>query len=204
MLLVAAAAVGIAMAVASGGGDEATGGGGGCERQEFPGQTQEHLPDGKPPPKSFKYNSFPPTSGYHDSTPAIFDAYSQSVPQRHLIHNLEHGGIVVQYGKDVRQRTIDQIVAWWNQDPTGVVVSPLPDVPQAEPLRNKITLGAWTGREEPLSDDTQQADAADEQATKGHLAICSGFDEEAFSDFRDDYRFRGPEPFLPNQLEPGS
>ncbi len=190
----------------AGSGDEesAAGGGNVCQRQEFPGQTQRHLQAGQQPPKDFEYNSFPPTSGYHDATPAIFDAYSQPVPERHLIHNLEHGGIVVQYGEDVSQRTIDRIVAWWNQDPTGVVVSPLPDDPKADRLRGKITLAAWTGRKTPLTNDTQEIDPAESEPQKGHLAVCSRFDEEAFSDFRDDYRFRGPEPFLPNQLEPGS
>ena len=204
VLLVLGAIVVAAIALA-GRADEsgATGNGGICRRQEFPAQGQRHLRAGQQPPKGFEYNSFPPTSGYHDENPAIFDAYSQPVPERHLIHNLEHGGIVVQYGKDVSRRTIDQIVQWWNQDPTGIVVSPLPNDPKAEPLRDKITIAAWTGRKTPITDEQQEVDPADAEPQKGHLAICSRFDEEAFSDFRDDYRFRGPEPYRPSQLEPG-
>jgi Protein of unknown function (DUF3105) len=206
-LLVAGAIGGIAYAVA-GGDDEAPGtaggGGGACAREEFEAQGQDHLPDGEGPPEGFEYNSFPATSGPHDNTPAIFDVYSEPVPQRHLIHNLEHGAVVVQYGQDVPRSEIDQIVAWWNQDPTGIVVSPLPDTPRARELADKITLAAWTARKTAISNDTQELDPADEEEQRGRLATCTRFDEEAFSDFVDDYRFRGPEAFLPEQLEPGN
>ena len=73
------------------------------------------------------------------------------------------------------QAAIDQIVAWYREDPNGMIVAPLPK------LGDEIALTAWR-----------------------HLATCSGFDEEAFSSFRDDYRFKGPERFPPELLAPGS
>jgi hypothetical protein len=196
--LVAAAAAGIAFTFARGGGAEA----GTCVRQEFPAQGQNHVPPAKIP-KGFEYNSFPPTSGYHAPQPVILDAYTDVVPQRQLTHNLEHGAIVVQYGERVSQETMNRIIEWYRQDPAGIVVAPLPDVPKAQKLGDKITLAAWTGRTTPVTDETTEIDPADEEPQKGHLATCSGFDEGEFSDFRDDYRFRGPEPFQPNQLQPG-
>ena len=190
--------------MAVGGGDDVAGGDAAavCKRQEFKGQGQRHVPPAKIP-KDFRYNSYPPTSGYHDPQPAVWDVYTEPVAQRHLIHNLEHGGIVVQYGSDVSPETINRIVAWYREDPVAMVVAPFPDVPKAEKYRNKIVLEAWTGRATAITDETQQLDPSDERPQRGHLATCSRFDEEAFSDFRDDYRSKGPEPYRPGQLHPG-
>jgi hypothetical protein len=58
------------------------------------------------------------------------------VPQIVLVHNLEHGGIVVQYGKDVPAATVAQIRRWYLKDTSGLVVAPLPQ------LAAKIVLGA--------------------------------------------------------------
>ncbi len=122
-----------------------------------------------------KYNSFPPTSGEHYFQPAIWDLYSDPVPQVQLVHNLEHGGIVIQYGSDVPKATIDQIDAFYREDATALLVAPL------SALKNKIALTAWT-----------------------HLATGTRFDEKAFSAFRDAYRFKGPEKFPPEALQPGT
>jgi hypothetical protein len=105
-----------------------------------------------------------------------------------LVHNLEHGGIVVQYGSEVPKETVDQIVAWYSDSPNGVVVTPLPpvaDIAAKAPsdVDKKILLTAWT-----------------------HLATCSSFSEDAFTDFRDDYRGPtgdAPEKFPLASLQPG-
>ena len=60
-------------------------------------------------PAGYKYNSFPPTSGSHNPSPAIYNVYDDPVDQMLLVHNLEHGAIVVQYGDQVPQAEIDQI-----------------------------------------------------------------------------------------------
>lgn len=177
VLLLAAAIVGIAFAVGGGGG----GGDGTCTRETFPDQGRAHITARQKPPRDFEYNSFPATSGWHNPSPAIWNVYEQPVDQQMLVHNLEHGGVVVQYGEGVSQETVAEIVEWYRDDPNGIVVAPLPDSPQAEELRGKIALTAWR-----------------------NLAICSSFDEEAFSDFRDDFRGEGPERFPVEALEPGT
>ena len=48
-----------------------------------------------------KYKSFPPTSGAHYFQPAIWNAYEAPLVLVQEVHNLEHGGVVIQYGKDV-------------------------------------------------------------------------------------------------------
>lgn len=176
-IVVAAGGVGIAMAV--GGGD---GGGGGddgpsgpCVRKSFPPLGRQHV---QKLSKSFEYNSFPATSGPHDPTPAIWNVYDRPVPELKVVHNLEHGGVVVQYGDEVPAATVSEIVAWYGDDPRGLIVAPLPD------LGNKIAVTAWT-----------------------HLMTCTDFDEDAFGDFVDDYRGPdgdAPEKYELDELQPGT
>lgn len=121
----------------------------------------------------FDYNSFPPTSGPADPEPARWRSHDEPLSQTRLLHNLAHGGIVVQYGSNVPPETIERIVRWYEQDPNGLVVAPLPE------LGDAIVLTAWT-----------------------ELARCAGFDETAFTSFRDDHRYHGPERLPAESLRP--
>jgi uncharacterized protein DUF3105 len=143
----------------------------GCTFQTYPDQGRKHFAN---PSQTFKYNSFPPTSGSHDPTPAIWNAYDDPVDQRKLVHNLEHGGIVIQYGKDAPAATVDKLREFYLSDSNGLILAPLPR------LGDKIALTAWT-----------------------HLSTCTEFNEGAFSDFRDAYRAKGPEPRRISDLVPG-
>ena len=197
-LVVAAGAAAIAFAVGRGGEEQATGTLGPCTLKTVPAQGLDnnsqragHVTE---LPKGFKYNSFPPTSGPHDGQWVIWNVYDSPVPQINLVHNLEHGGIAVQYGSQVPKATVDQIVAWYSEDPNAVVVAPLPD------LGKRIALTAWTANYDggPTNPDARIIDS------KGRLATCTTFDEDAFSSFRDDYRYEGVERFEPDQLQPGT
>jgi hypothetical protein len=186
-ILVAAAAVGIAMALRGGGGETASGVDGPCFIQTFPPLGRQHV---EKLSKDFQYNSFPPTSGPHFGVPAVYNIYDQPVPEIRLVHNLEHGAVIVQYGSKVPQATVQKIAAWYADSPLGMVVAPLPPLEEmhAKPPANvdsKIFLTAWT-----------------------HLATCSSFDEGAFTRFRDDFRNpNGDAPETPNfplsSLQPG-
>ena len=46
------------------------------------------------------YSSVPATSGCHQPTPAEWGVYEEPADQTQLIHNLEHGGIVIWYQRD--------------------------------------------------------------------------------------------------------
>jgi hypothetical protein len=126
-------------------------------------------------PNGFRYDTFPPTSGPHAPQPAIWGEYGSPVPELALVHNLEHGGIVVQYGPRAPRSSVTRIVAWYRRSPNAMVVAPLPA------LGGRIALTAWT-----------------------HLATCSRFAAPAFDAFRDAYRYRGPEQFPPSSLRPGT
>jgi hypothetical protein len=196
VLLLVAAGAALAFTFGRGGGDEAQAGA--CEVQTLAAQGQKHVPPAKIP-KDFEYNSFPPASGPHNPQTLIFTEYTEPVPQNRLLHNLEHGGVGAQYGPDVPEETVDQLIAWYRTDPRGLILAPLPDDEKAADLRDKIVLNAWVAERE-NEDDPQSRILKQE----GKLAVCSTFDEDAFNDFLERYRAKGPEGFQLDQLAPGS
>jgi hypothetical protein len=143
---------------------------GSCVEQQFADQGADHV---SALPEDFEYNSFPATSGPHGPT-AIWNAYAEPVPEINVLHNLEHGGVVVQYGSAVPAEQVEAITEWYLSSPDGIVLAPLPE------LDTKVALTAWR-----------------------HLLTCDAFDETAFSAFRDAYRFNGPEAIPPDLLKPG-
>ena len=147
----------------------------GCTFKTSPSQGRTHYTS-LTPKNPMKYNSFPPTSGSHYYIAAIWGNYTSPVALIQQIHNLEHGGIVIQYGSKVPQATIDKLNAFYTADAPGLVLAPLPA------LGGKVALTAWT-----------------------HLATCSGFDQKGFAAFRDAFRYKGPEsPQIPTAaMQPG-
>jgi hypothetical protein len=154
----------------------------GCTFETYPNQGRRHFAS---PNQPFKYNSFPPTSGSHDPVPAVFNAYDDPVNERKLVHNLEHGGIAVQYGNGVAAGTIEQLRTFARGKPRGTVLAPYPK------LGDKIALGVWT------------APADDPDNGTAYLATCTAFDETAFEAFYDNFQFKGRERFPADSLLPG-
>lgn len=144
----------------------------GCTFKTYPDQGQGHVAsyDAK-----VKYNSFPPTSGTHHQTPVIWGAYEDAVPLVAEGHNLEHGGVIIQYGDEVDVTVRGQLRAFYDDSQNGVLLASLPQ------LGDKVALTAWT-----------------------KLATCQAFDENAFGAFRSAYRGNGPERFRVGDLQPGT
>ena len=136
---------------------------------------------------SKKWNTSPPTSGPHYQVAAIWGAYTEPLLPAQVVHNLEHGGIFIQYGKDVPKETIDELKGFYDSHQNGTLLAPL------ESLGSKIAIGAWT---------TPSPSEADKGTA--HLATCTTFDEKAYAAFFDAYQFRGPERFPASSLLPGS
>jgi len=160
----------------------------GCTLQVAPALKGAHsITD--PSKTSPKWNTDPPTSGPHygfnpNGTvgTVIWGAYDQEVELARLVHNLEHGGIYILYGKDVPDATVQQLRVFYDDHNTGTVMAPL------DRLGDKFALGAWV-----VDGDTHN----------GFLAKCTKFDEGAASTFFRSLQFRGPERFNPGQLQPG-
>jgi hypothetical protein len=144
----------------------------GCTYRSYPSEGRSHVSDIN---AKITYKTFPPTSGTHYDTPAVWNRYSDPLVLVQEVHNLEHGGVIVQYGNKVPQATVDQIVSFYDASPNAMLLAPLPR------LGNKIALTAWT-----------------------RLATCTRFDEKAFALFRDAFRGKGPERFPVDMLKPGS
>jgi hypothetical protein len=161
----------------------------GCTIVKKPAQGRQHVAK---LPKGFKPNTFPQTTGPHFPSPAPYDFYGEPVQQFRLVHNLEHGSIVIQYGSDVPRSTVAQMRDWYLQDPNGIVVAPS----SFPALKDKVVFQAWTS-----------PDAAPGQRPapgEGIVATCPTFTAAIAGDFTDTYGFRGPERFPRNTLVPGA
>jgi hypothetical protein len=62
--------------------------------EAVPIQGQQHIAPGQSHPP---YNSDPPTSGWHYAEPAEAGFYESSLPDEQLVHNLEHGHVIISY-----------------------------------------------------------------------------------------------------------
>jgi Protein of unknown function (DUF3105) len=159
-------AAGVATAVKKAGGTFRT----------FPAQPRTPHYTTLPPKNPLRYNSFPPTSGRHYFQWVIWGYYTQPVNLYQEVHNLEHGGVIIQYGNKVPQSDITKINDFWQSDPNAMLVAPLPK------LGNKIALTSW-----------------------GQWAECTQFNQNAFAKFRSAFRYHAPESsvFPKSALEPG-
>jgi hypothetical protein len=82
-----------------------------------------------------------------------------------LVHNLEHGGIVIQYN-NLPGAELRSLVDFVRGNPRHMILAPYPGLD-----RNvRVAFSAWT-----------------------YLQTCSGVDLDALEDFIDEFRDQGPE-----------
>ena len=102
---------------------------------KMPDQGNLHIASESTP--HVEYNSDPPTSGPHLPYIAPWGVHTRPIPRELQVHNLEDGGVVVQYGcecPDVVTRLRD-IVKTYDRH---VVLAPYPG------MKSRIALTAWT------------------------------------------------------------
>jgi Protein of unknown function (DUF3105) len=176
VIVIAAGAIGAAFILGS---DDSAASGptadGDCTVETFDALEASHVAE---LPEGYEYNSIPATSGLHNATTAIWNLYDRPVPQINYVHNLEHGGVVVQYGSEVPADAIASLADWYQEDTRGVIVAPLAaDLEEQDPtLADQIVATSWT-----------------------HMLRCNSFDEESLTNFSDDYR--GPQGDAPEKFE---
>jgi hypothetical protein len=98
------------------------------------------------------YSSKPPTSGPHwnigGEAPVNWGISKEQIPDEAQIHNLEHGGIMIQYNcrdcPELVQQMEDFYARWWPEhkltlypSSSKLVVAPYYDMP------SRVTLTAW-------------------------------------------------------------
>lgn len=131
---------------------------------EMPDEGQDHVANGT----TVEYESEPPTSGPHYASPLAPDIYRQVVPDESLVHNLEHGHIVIFYDPSSLSDESAAKITELNNEYQGawdaVLAAPRPE------MENELTLTAWTYKLE-----------------------LDEYDEELIDAFVDAYRGKGPE-----------
>jgi hypothetical protein len=130
--------------------------------QTFAEQSRDHISPGQPHPP---YNSNPPTSGWHWANPQDWGIYTAQQFQEQLVHNLEHGGIVIQYN-GLSAADVQRLTDFVKRDAYHLILAPYPALPSSE----KVAATAWT-----------------------HLLTCDGVNEAALQSFVNAFRDKGPE-----------
>jgi hypothetical protein len=131
-----------------------------------------------------KYNTDPPSNGSHYFQTAFWDFYTQPANPVQVVHNEEHGGVILWWGDKVPSSTVDELRTFYSSSPDGILGTPYVK------LGNKVAITAWTAPSGGMGE--------------GHAAVCPTFNEKAFKTFRDAYRGEGPERYPVDTLTPGA
>ncbi len=147
------------------------------EPETFEAQEGQHIKEGSP---HAPYNSNPPTSGPHYEIPADPAFYRDPVEPERVVHNLEHGMIVIWYRPDLDQEQLGWVEEIVEDEPAATVGTPYNVDDQYA-----LVATAWLGGEN--RDDPGQ----------GVLQSCENVSQAAINEFRKDYQGKGPELIAP-------
>jgi hypothetical protein len=161
----------------------------GCTYHVYQAHSQQHLSSLNAKPK---YNSFPASNGPHYFNPAPWGNYADPVPQVVAVHNLEHGGMLIEYGNKISKADKDAIDAFYSESRNGMLVFPYPA------LGKRIAFVAWTADESKLAGSRTGG-----YHGEGRVAICTRFNGDAAKTFQSHFRGKGPERYPVSALEPG-
>ncbi len=95
----------------------------------------EHIPTADSP--HVPYNSDPPTSGPHLPYIAPWGVHTRPIPRELQVHNLEDGGVLVQYNCECPD-LVAKLRAIVERYRTQVVLAPYPT------MKTRMALTAWT------------------------------------------------------------
>ena len=102
---------------------------------QMPDQGNRHIATQETPHEP--YNSDPPTSGPHLAYLAPWGVHSRPIPPELQVHNLEDGGVLVQYGCECPE-LVAKLRAVVQKYDRQVILAPYPG------MKSKIALTAWT------------------------------------------------------------
>lgn len=142
--------------------------------------------------KKFPWNTDPPSNGQHYPLWAVWGFYTEPINPRKVVHNEEHGGVILWWGSQVPQSTVNALQSFYNEQPDGLFGTPYPK------LGSKIAISAWTGNPSDYGRNGYFG--------QGHLGICPSWGpkvKKAFTDFRSAFRGHGPEGIPLSADEPG-
>jgi hypothetical protein len=128
------------------------------------------------------YNSSPPTNGVHYAQAAQTGFYTSPLPPEQLVHNLEHGQIVVWYAPDAPAGVKEDIEKIVQEEPIATAASPY----EGE-LDGNFALTAWTATDE---DD-------EDQSGTGVMQTCDQVSQDVVDEFRSNFQGKSREPVAP-------
>lgn len=141
---------------------------------------------------TFPWTTSPPDGGPHYPLWAVWGFYTEPVNPRMVVHNEEHGGVIVWWGPQTPQSTVTKLRAFYDEQPDGTFGTPYAN------FGSQIAITAWTGN--PATYRTNG------DFGTGHIAKCVSYTaatKKAFEAFRNAYRGHGPEGIPLSADEPG-
>ena len=151
----------------------------GCsDKEEFEAVGAEHIDEGA---SHAPYNSTPPTNGPHYEIASDVGFFTTPVEPERVVHNLEHGMIVIWYDPEAPQAVKNDIEAIVEKEPLATVATPF------EGLDKNFYLTAW---------NKLPSDGEDSEGT-GYSLGCDAVAQEVVDDFRRDHQGKGPERIAP-------
>jgi hypothetical protein len=132
--------------------------------------------------KKLPWNTSPPSNGQHNPAWAVWGFYTKPVNPRLVVHNEEHGGVIIWWGTQVPAATVAELRAFYNEKTDGSFGTPYAN------FGSKIAITAWTGHPALYQRNGYYGE--------GHIAVCTRYDaatKAAFEDFRDAYIGQGPQ-----------
>jgi hypothetical protein len=121
-----------------------------------------HIDDGSPT----NYATQPPNSGAHYATTSEPGWHADPVAEGNVVHNLEHGQVVVWYDPNAPDDVIEQLETY--VDDAGIPMLGIPY--ESVPSGANFVLGAW-----------------------GATQACEQVSGAVIAEFRQEYQGRGPE-----------
>ena len=103
--------------------------------EQFADLGNEHIQTGSDPHTA--YNSDPPTSGPHLPYIAPWGVHTRPIPNELQVHNLEDGGVMVQYNCTCPE-LVEKLRAIVSRYEKFVILAPYPT------MKTRIALTAWT------------------------------------------------------------
>ena len=85
-----------------------------------------------------RWATFPPSGGSHYRLWATWGFYTKPVNPRMVVHNEEHGGVIVWWGPKVPRSTVAELRRFYDSQPVAVFGTPIAG------LGDKLALTAWT------------------------------------------------------------
>ena len=137
-----------------------------------------HVAEGTP----VKYETNPPTVGPHAGSPGPTGFFDVPQEAEHLIHNMEHGQIVLWYDPAAPQQVKDDLKAVVEKQTATTVATPYEGLEEYN-----FYMTAWN----------KAPDAPEDSAGTGYLQGCDLVSEDVINDFRREHQGRSPEPATP-------